>query len=233
MDFLQGIWRAPWSFVRTTDHRFAIKVWGEESRFLDWRVTPELYRGFFPRLRAMGFAHLDQLRAFMAELAAAVDVHGDTTEPVVAHMKAAAAAAPFDISEDWLIAGYRAWMEDVHEFCVVESHPLDADIVGFDRQVRAFRQARPWLRDNLGPEDRFDYRYPTAGSVLFHGVRHSPEGGRLLFVANMEGAPATVVPNEIAPGNWQLAVAAPGTPTGSPDTPMTLPDGTGLIFVEG
>ncbi|MDX1697692.1 MAG: glucosylglycerol hydrolase, partial [Thiohalobacterales bacterium] len=58
MDFLQASVRAPWSFIRNTDHRYALKVWGEEARFLDWRVTDEDYADpvNFTRLKALGFS---------------------------------------------------------------------------------------------------------------------------------------------------------------------------------
>ena len=58
MDFLQGITRTPWSFIRNTDRRYALKVWGEEARFLDWRVTSDDYADpdNFTRLKALGFS---------------------------------------------------------------------------------------------------------------------------------------------------------------------------------
>ena len=41
MEILQASVRAPWSFVRNTDHRYAVKVWAEAVRHVDKAVRLE------------------------------------------------------------------------------------------------------------------------------------------------------------------------------------------------
>jgi hypothetical protein len=239
MDFVSASARGPWSFIRTTDHRYAIKVWAEEARFLDWYVTAADYADgeSFGRLKGLGFEDLAHLRAFMAPLAKAVELHGDAVEPVVEAM----AVAPWPSTMPGDAAGLRtgcdAWMRDVHDYCNADRHlaALDGDRTGYNRAVRAFRRTHPWLLADLGPGDEFDYRHPTAGSVLFHGVRTSPDGSeRVLFVATMEGAPVEVVPAAYGgPGEWRPALATPGVGEVTADRPVLLRDAQGVVFVAG
>jgi len=83
----------------------------------------------------------------------------------------------------------RAWMDDMHEYCNVARHHagLSATQTHFNHQLREFRRDRPWLRDNLGERDRFDYRRPVDGTVLFTSLRHAPDGEQVFMVAHMEG----------------------------------------------
>jgi hypothetical protein len=235
MDFLQATARAPWSFFRNSDARYATKVWGEEARFLSWRVTEDAYRqdGHFARLKALGFTDLSLLRSFTSELESAVALLGDDEGQVLARLQGAPRPAGFDLTPDGLAAGYRAWMSDIHDFCNVDRHlgDLDRVTVRFDLAVREFRRQRPWLRDNLSADDVFDYRHPTSGSVVFFGVRTAPDTSeRVLLIVNMEGAPATVNPNELISSDhrWEPALWAPEVDPGG--YPLTLTDGTGAVF---
>ncbi|MDJ0961755.1 MAG: glucosylglycerol hydrolase [Acidimicrobiia bacterium] len=238
MDFLQASARAPWSFVRNTDHRYAIKVWGEEKRFLDWRVTDSDYDdpANFARLKALGFQDRRLLYGLMAELEAAVTLHGDDVEAAVAAAQRSVTPDGLVPDADDLRVAARAWMDDVHDFCVATRYldRLDAERVGFNRRVREFRRANRWLLDDLGPDDVFDYRHPTTGTVLFHGVRRGPNGEQVLFVANMEGRPVELVAGDL-PGAagvaWNPELIAPGVTTPSADVAMVLSDAQGVVFV--
>ncbi|MDX1746318.1 MAG: glucosylglycerol hydrolase, partial [Halobacteriales archaeon] len=189
MDFLQGIARTPWSFVRTTDRRYALKVWGEEARFLDWRVTEEDWDDpeYFPRLKALGFRHRSDIYEFMSVLEGAVLAHGDAIEPVVDVVRTVPAPAELERDVDTLVMAARAWMSDVHDFCSVTDRRLEElhqPMVDFGRRAREFRRSHPWLLDDLTSDDVFAYRHPTRGSVLFYGLRTSPDGEtQVLFVA--------------------------------------------------
>ncbi|WP_348608296.1 glucosylglycerol hydrolase [Halobaculum rarum] len=93
--------------------------------------------------------------------------------------------------------------------------------------------------------DRFDYRHPTDGSVVYYGLRESPGGDeRVLFVGNMEGAATTVTPAallddaELDPAAFDAALVAPGItarreapPT--VDEPFELANGEAVVFVAG
>jgi hypothetical protein len=68
--------RAPWGFLRNTDDRYGVKVVAEEaSGFLDWQITPDIYKmaDVFPRLKALGFTKLGELRQFMEGLYDAIE----------------------------------------------------------------------------------------------------------------------------------------------------------------
>lgn len=240
MDFLQSITRAPWSFIRNTDHRYAIKVWAEEARFLDWRVTPEAYDNptAFLRLKELGFVDLDSLTAFMAPLQAAVAIHQDAIEPVVAAAQLAPQPEGFLADEATLVDASQRWMDDVRDYCSVPRSlaELDPEAVAFDLEVRRHRLAARWLRTNLCERDLFDYVHPTNGSVIFYGLRHGPDGERLLFVANMEGAPTEVVPAQLLglddESGFQLILSTPRVDAAGLSRPTILTDGEGMLFLE-
>ncbi len=76
MDFINCTMRAPWGFLRNTDDRYGVKVVAEEAGgFLDWQVVPETYSWpeLFPRLKAMGFTKLRELRQFVRGLHNAIE----------------------------------------------------------------------------------------------------------------------------------------------------------------
>ena len=240
MDFINASMRAPWSFIRNTDDRYGVKVVAEEARFLDWALSDDRYRQpqRFRRLKDYGFADLEELRRFMKTLAHLVEVTGyDLAEiaRLLATVQPPLAAAPLSVTRLKEIAV--AWMDDVHEYCNVADYmdqvnPIQAQ---FNLDVRQFRRQRRWLLHNLGSEDLFDYLRPVNGTVLFYGVRHGPDGERLLFVANMEGAPRTITPAELPipelpPDRWQLALASPGLEVGGAGQELTLHDSQGALF---
>jgi hypothetical protein len=240
MDFVQASARAAWSFVRNIDARYAVKVWAEEATLLDWHVTDEWFAdpSAFPRVKARGFSDLAELRRFMRHLAAAVAVHGDDDGPIPALLAAAEPQfAGIALDRSSLRATARDWMDDVHEYCVATRWRPDPARAAFNEGLRAFRRARPWLREDLGAGDRFAYRHPTRGSVVFHGLRSGPGGERVLLVANMEGAPATIVPSDLVGGipssGWSVAAAAPGVDAGPVSDPVTLHDAEGVLWVRG
>ncbi|MDJ0661640.1 MAG: glucosylglycerol hydrolase [Crocosphaera sp.] len=57
--------------LRNTDDRYGVKVVSEEAGgFLDWQIIPETYDypDVFPRIKAMGFTKLPELRQFVTGL---------------------------------------------------------------------------------------------------------------------------------------------------------------------
>ncbi|MFC6794588.1 glucosylglycerol hydrolase [Halobaculum halobium] len=91
--------------------------------------------------------------------------------------------------------------------------------------------------------DRFGYRHPADGSVVYYGLRKSPAGDvRVLFAGNMEGASTTVTPAELFddaspdPAAFAPALVAPGVAKrreDSPtvDAPIELANGEAVVFV--
>lgn len=76
MDFINCTMQAPWGFLRNTDDRYGVKVVAEEAGgFLDWQIIPETYNWpeLFPRLKAMGFSKLGELRQFVRGLYNAIE----------------------------------------------------------------------------------------------------------------------------------------------------------------
>jgi hypothetical protein len=88
MDFINCTMHAPWGFLRNTDDRYGVKVVSEEAGgFLDWQVIPETYDWpeIFPRLKAMGFTKLGELRQFVLGLYDAIEETGYDLDEV-AHL---------------------------------------------------------------------------------------------------------------------------------------------------
>ncbi len=240
MDFINAAMRAPWSFIRNTDDRWGVKVVSEESRFLDWIMTDALFAQdeVFPRLKKLGFIDLAELRRFMKSLDNVVRM-SDYDLPVMAKLlNAVEPPLPGPaFSPDSLKAIARTWMDDVHEFCNVAYYMDDVDAAqaAYNLAVREFRRQRPFLRQNFTPQDHFAYQHPTAGTVLFYGLRHAPNGEQILFLANMEGAPRTLTPlalpiPHLTQDGWQVALATPGLVVTAVDQPLTLRDSEGVVF---
>ena len=245
MDFINASMRAPWGFIRNTDQLYAIKVVSEEARFLDWAVDAQGYAvdDAFVRLKGLGFPTHAGLRRFMKSLDHVVQIT-DYDVPVMVKLlnalEPALDAAPFTVDSLQKMAG--AWMDDVHDFCNVTRFEADLDPVhtGFNLAVREFRRARPWLMHDLREGEFFSRIHPGDGTVLFFGLRRAPDSGdqpgeELLFVANMEGAPRTIVPTDLPiPGlsaeGWVHALATPGLTLGPAHQPVTLGDSQGVVF---
>ncbi|MGC9398346.1 MAG: glucosylglycerol hydrolase [Anaerolineae bacterium] len=241
MDFINAAMRAPWAFIRNTDDRYAVKVVSEEAHFLDWVMHDALYAQphVFPRLKALGFERLDELRRFMRTLAHAVDVTGYAMPAMIEllrHVEPPLDGPPPSIKTLKQIA--RAWMDDVYEICNVSHYmpTVDAEQAAFNLAVREFRRARPWLRENLRPDETFDRLRPTDGSVIFFGLRRAPGcSEELLFVANMEGAPRTLTPVQLPiphllRDSWEVALQTPGLDVATVEEPVTLRDSEAVVF---
>ncbi|WP_435062739.1 glucosylglycerol hydrolase [Halobaculum sp. EA56] len=95
-----------------------------------------------------------------------------------------------------------------------------------------------------GATDRFGYRHPADGAVVYYGLRESPDGReRVLFVGNMEGAATTVTPaalfgdRDVDPAGFEAALVPPGVRDrreGPPavDEAVELATGQAVVFVD-
>ncbi|MDX1691677.1 MAG: glucosylglycerol hydrolase, partial [Acidimicrobiia bacterium] len=232
MDFVQANARAPWSFIRNVDFRYAVKVWAEEHRFLEWRVTPERYRApdAFPRLKTLGFDDLEALSAYMRVLASAVDLVGDAVGPLPDMMRAGGATDP-DPTVGFLRTAARAWMDDVHDYCVVDRWSPEPGVARMARRIREFRLANPWLRSDLRADDEFDHRHPTRGTMLVIGTRSSPDGNHeVAIAANLEGRRVDVALTDLVddPSEWRVVATAPRARLAMDE--VRLPDATGILL---
>ena len=151
MDFINGLMRAPWSFIRNVDDRYGVKVVSEEARFLHWAVSQESFEpGFaFPRLKAIGFTDLFELRRFLHALDHVVQATDYDLEAMVLllnNFSPTLAGPVFTVEVLKKIA--RAWMDDVHDYCNVAhwQDRVDPDRSHFNLAAREFRRRRPWLR---------------------------------------------------------------------------------------
>ncbi len=208
MDFLHANYRAPWGFVRDTDPTWNVKVVAEEAPWIDWHVPDGAYgeEDAFPRLKGLGFETRAELKEFVTTLAALVDAT-DYDLDLIAELLSVQ-GTPLTTREgneaDGLTAADLqafsfAWSADVADYLVLDRW---ADEQGdgrtaFDRRVREFRQARPWLRGDIDPErgEAFGYRHPTEGTVVYQALRRDPDGTEALLVAcNVEGTPVEVSP---------------------------------------
>lgn len=245
MDFLNANVRGPWSFVRNTDWKWAIKVVSEESRFLQWNVTPERFNQdwAFRRLKARGFRSLRGLRQFMRSLDGAVRTTRYEPEAIAAVLNATRPRleGPPQMTGHILRIIAREWMEDVQEFCNT-SHYTDRinhddrlrKLVQFAWSVRKFRSDNPWLA-KTGGDASLDYIHPADGTVLLYGYRREPPPGvrELTLVANMEGAPREVVPSTLFrrdPCGWRPLLATPGVTDPAFDRPLQLANSDAVLF---
>ncbi len=242
MEFINGSVEAPWSFMRNIDDRYGVKVMAEEAHFSHWAVTDEAYgqRQHFRRLKKRGFRELDTLRNFLVSLLAFVQVTDYNLEAILRLLKASEADFSRLVGDEaGLKAIARDWMDDVHDYCNVshwQDRLAEAPSTVF-RDVRAFRRARPELRQNLRAVDYFDYLHPSEGAVVFCGYRQLESTGEdILFVANMEGSPREIIPAELpVPGlpldGWQVALKTPGLPEADFSRALFLGDSEGVVFV--
>ena len=227
MDFIGANMRSPWGFIRDTDPTWNVKVVAEEAYLVDWQIPDEVYPDdrFFDGLKSLGFTEKDDLRSFVRALAATVETTDYDLSAMATILSTIDSPLGDDITPEDLEAFADAWMEDVHEYANL-AHWTDEqsdERTAFDLSVRQFRHERPWLRADVDHEgnEAYGYRHPTEGTVLYYGLRESPDGDeQLLFAANMEGTPIDVSPEILAAeidglptDGWEPELAAPAVST--------------------
>ncbi|MEM0987860.1 MAG: glucosylglycerol hydrolase [Pseudomonadota bacterium] len=243
MDFLNACARASWGFIRNQDDRWGVKVMAEEAISLKWQVDDYAYSlpASFRRLKEMGFETREELARFLEFLPALVEVTDYDLE-VIAKLLTEVdppLAGPRPVTVAVLKQVARAWMDDMHDYCNVTSyleHLGDAQ-TRFMVDLREFRQARPWLRHNIGPSDYFDYISPTDGTVAFRSLRHGPNGEQVFAIVHMEGKalpevdPLTYDVPGIQGFGWELVLKTPPIGSDYVGGPISLQDSTGLLYV--
>ncbi|MGP1388024.1 MAG: glucosylglycerol hydrolase, partial [Thainema sp.] len=210
MDFINCTMRAPWTFFRNTDKRYGIKIIAKEERFIDWQIDPELYQrsDAFPRLKAKGFATVQQLSEFVDVLAQAVEQTNYDLQEIAdrcrSHFNGAESANEQSPNHAenvaWLEDFGTAYMEDVRDISSIWKHEarLDPQQTAYNRALREFRLQRDWLRADLLEGDLFD-RISDEERTLFYGIRTQPSKSaktklpqQVAMVTHMGGTPITV-----------------------------------------
>jgi len=236
MTFVAAGMRAPWAFMRNADHRYAVKVAAQEAGVFRWRFGPDEYarEDAFLRLKGLGLHDHGAAAHLFEGLRDAVEAGAEEADEVAAAGRVAGIVAPFELEPDVLRHAARAFMEDLHDACVVwrAEHRLDPVRMDASLALRRIRRARPWLRNDLRPAERFGRRVREDGGVLVHGVRHAPDGGEsVALIANLEGEPWSLVPRELlGEGDWQALLVAPGAVWRGPDDELLVHDAEGVLL---
>ncbi|SDZ21982.1 Hypothetical glycoside hydrolase 5 [Jannaschia faecimaris] len=242
MDFLNAMARGSWGFIRNQDDEYGVKVVAEEAISLKWQVDEYSYLvpANFRRLKELGYETREDLVRFMDFLPALVDVTEYDLDEIVRLLSIAEpplAGPEFTVASLKRIA--QAWMNDMHEYCNIANalSTLDRAQVDFCLAARNFRHARPWLRDNYGPKDRFDYIHPINGRTVVTSLRHGPDGEQVFSVAHLEGKPteemeplSLPVPGIEGTG-WKLALRTPSIGDEYVGGPIVLKDSMALVYV--
>jgi hypothetical protein len=242
MDFLNAMARASWGFIRNQDDKYGVKVVAEEAISLKWQVDEYRYSvpGSFRRLKQLGFETREELARFLEFLPALVEVTEYDLEEIARLLNASEpplAGPEFSVASLKQIA--RAWMDDMHDYCNVANSlsSLDSEQADFCLQVRNFRRQHPWLRDNYGPNDQFDYLKPINGRTVFTSLRHGPDGQQVFTVAHMEGKrtedldPLDLIGPDVARDGWRVALRSPSIGPDYSGGPIILKDSMALVFV--
>ncbi len=242
MDFLNAMARASWGFIRNQDDVYGVKVVAEEAISLNWQVDAYTYSepGNFRRLKDLGFADRDMLGRFFVILPALVEAT-DYDLDVMAKLlndvdPPLDGPTPYDATALKQVA--RAWMDDMHDYCNVARYVdnLGDAHTDYMLKLREFRAARPWLRDNHGPGDVFDYHTPVNGTVAFRCLRHGPDGEQVFMIAHLEGKPIFDIDPTALPlpglegGGWHVALRAPSIGSDYLGGPITLHDSMAVLY---
>lgn len=208
MDFINCTMRAPWGFLRNTDDRYGVKVVSEEAGgFLDWQVIPETYDWpqLFPRLKAMGFTKLGELRQFVRGLYDAIE-ETDYDLDEVAHLCQKFINAD-TASEEATAASTRKSAKELQKLNVPDKSAVltQLDVGKLKDFARFFMEdahemCNVWLQENVIDADQVAYnlrlrqfrrahpwlrqnltgtdrfnRVNTDAQTLFYGLRTAPE----------------------------------------------------------
>jgi hypothetical protein len=237
MDFINATMHAPWMFFRNTDERYGVKVVSEEIGFLNWSITPEIYKQphAFKGLKSLGFKQLKQLQEFGTALHFAMIQQDYNLQEVVEVLKSCADTHCItDISPlqelmrsgmvrflkkldvERLKAFALMFMENCFAICNVSYYQenLDPSKTHFNLALRKFRQMYPWLQENLSRIDRFN-KISDEGRTVFYGVRSNPQdrGDEIAMVSHLEGDPIKITLGDwlqLDMSEWEVAIASPG-----------------------
>ncbi len=236
MDFINVLTHTPWMFFRNTDEEYGVKVVSEEVGFLDWQMTEERYhkKDSFPRMKAFGFAKLEQLREFTHALNASMIARKYDLEEVVKvcqicfdDEQSCDVKALKEMKEDDMIKfcqtldidNLKKWalmfMEDCFEVCNVSHYTKEIDpiLAKYNLSLREFRSENEWLRKSLNSGDRFN-KIEEEDATIYYGIRSNPKKPeeKIVMVAHLEGQPVEI--NlldwlQLDPHEWEIKYTSP------------------------
>ena len=259
MDFINATMHAPWLFFRNTDEQYGVKVVSEEMGFLDWQITPQLYRRSyaFPRLKTLGFKQLKQLKQFGNALHRAMiqqdynltevvevlqrctnpDTHCiEDLLPLVELMRGGMVRFLKKLDEDRLKSFALMFMEDCYQICNISNYEsqVDAARAKFNLTTREFRHQYPWLSHNLLKQDTFG-KINDPERTIIYGIRHDLDlQPAVAIVANFEGEAVKLDLAEILKidlTEWKIAIATPNLEATDLSN-VTLSNSQGLLLVK-
>ena len=258
MDFINATMHAPWMFFRNTDEQYGVKVVSEEFGFLDWQVTPNMYKKphCFPRLKTLGFKQLQQLQEFgqalhhamiqqdynLAEVVEVLRFCSEThciaeLPPLKELMRGTMVRFLKKLDEDRLKNFALMFMEDCYQVCNVSHYQSNLDGVQteFNLSLRQFRHQYPWLIKNiLKTKDVFDKISDSKRTVIY-GIRHNTRKKEAVaMIANFEGEPITLDVAKILKLNlaeWKIAITTPNLATDNLNA-LTLKNSQGLLLTK-
>ena len=259
MDFINATMHAPWLFFRNTDEQYGVKVVSEEMGFLDWQITPQLYRRSyaFPRLKTLGFKQLKQLKQFGNALHRAMiqqdynltevvevlqrctnpDTHCiEDLLPLVELMRGGMVRFLKKLDEDRLKSFALMFMEDCYQICNISNYEsqVDAARAKFNLTTREFRHQYPWLSHNLLKQDTFS-KINDPERTIIYGIRHDLDlQPAVAIVANFEGEAVKLDLAEILKidlTEWKIAIATPNLEATDLSN-VTLSNSQGLLLVK-
>ncbi|MDB9496846.1 glucosylglycerol hydrolase [Spirulina major CS-329] len=259
MDFINATLHAPWMFFRNTDERYGVKVVSEEAGFLDWQVTPDLFKRkhAFRRLKSLGFKHIEELREFsqalntvmeekdynISEVVEAirlcVEGRGDSCEmPKIRGLRRPGMLRFLSKMDLDRLKQFARWfMEDCYEVCNVSHYPrmVNAAQTSHNLSLRQFRHRYPWLRHNLSGTDRFN-KMSSEKTTVFYGVRSNPErpDEQIAMVAHMGGSSTQIKLGDLLQlegKDWEMAIASPGLEIKNLDA-FELQDTQGVLLTQ-
>ena len=244
MDFLNATARANWGFIRNQDDKYGVKVVAEEAISLKWQVDDYQYSvpGNFDRLKELGFETREELRRFFEFLPALVEVTEYDLDHIAKLLNGVepplAGPGVFSVEDLKVIA--RAWMDDMHDYCNVahSQSGLNPTQTRFMLDLRNYRRANPWLRENLGPEDYFNYMQPVDGRTVFTSYRKGPDK-EVFTITHMEGGatddfdPLRLPIAGLKGTGWRCVLRTPGIGEEYISGPIVLRDSMGLVFERG
>ena len=258
MDFINATMHAPWLFFRNTDEQYGVKVVSEEVGFLDWQISPDLYRKShcFPRLKSLGFKQLKQLKQFgialhhamiqqdynLAEVVEVLqrctnpDTHCiDDLLPSVELMRGGMIRFLKKLDENRLKSFALMFMEDCYQVCNVANYQsqVNSARAKFNLATREFRHQHPWLANNLTEQDIFG-TVADSESTIVRGMRHDSDGKpAIAIVANFEGEATKVDLTETLKldlDKWKVAISTPDLEIDDLSN-ITLSNSQGLLLI--
>ncbi len=126
---------------------------------------------------------------------------------------------------------------------MAKTYSMPGNRAAFNLAMREYRQANPWLADNISGTDRFN-RISEGDYTLFYGVRSQPDPTnsiprvnrkQIAMIAHMGGGPAQTAFFDwlqLDPSEWNIVITSPGLELSHPKflKGLVLEDGQAVLL---